>query len=165
MSNIYSCEKVTYSKLWFSKFKKLVFRSVLGELQLRKISLNYKTSCCNLKIRDLGAKLCGLSIVFILKGIMIKSQKAKSPCQRKSPCFLLNKNIKKRRNRKCEILHRILGRLTLCFSSYKNCKLKVKLWWTGAGKKKKKNSAFFATLIFSAGYFFKICVLSQCIVH
>ena len=27
------------------------------ELQLTKTSLNFKTSCCNLKIRGLGAKL------------------------------------------------------------------------------------------------------------
>ena len=27
-------------------------------------------SCCNLKIRDLGAKLCVFTVIFILKGIM-----------------------------------------------------------------------------------------------
>ena len=32
--------------------------SVLGELQLTQTSLNFKTSCSNLKIRGLGAKLC-----------------------------------------------------------------------------------------------------------
>ena len=53
----------TFSKPQFSKFKKLVFRSVFGELQLPQISLNFKTSRYNLKIRCLGAKLC---VVFLL---------------------------------------------------------------------------------------------------
>ena len=53
MSNIYL--KVT--------IKKSVTRSVFGELQLRQISLNFRTSCCNLKIRGLGARL---SVAFLL---------------------------------------------------------------------------------------------------
>ena len=47
-----------FSKLRFSKLKKFVTRSVSGELQLMQILLNFKTPCFNLKIRDLGAKLC-----------------------------------------------------------------------------------------------------------
>ena len=31
--------------------------SVFGELQLRQISLNFKTFCCNLKISGVGVKL------------------------------------------------------------------------------------------------------------
>ena len=58
MSNIYlKLEKLTFSNLKISKFKKFVTSSVLGELQLTQILLNFKTSCCNFKIRDLGAKL------------------------------------------------------------------------------------------------------------
>ena len=34
-----------------------------------------------------------------------------------------------------------------CFSSYKNCKLKVKLWWVGARDRKKR--AFFVSFILS----------------
>ena len=59
MSNI--CLKVTiltFSRFRFYVFKKFVSRSVFGEPQLTQISLNFKTSCCNLKIRGLGAKLC-----------------------------------------------------------------------------------------------------------
>ena len=37
---------------------KFISRSVFGELQLKQISLNFQTSCCNLKIKGLGAKLC-----------------------------------------------------------------------------------------------------------
>ena len=49
----------------------------------------------------------------------------------------------------------------MCFSSYKNCKLKVKLWWVGACERKKR--AFFVPL--TEGNFFNISVLSQCLVY
>ena len=74
MSNIYLKltieKKLTFSKLRFSKFKKLVTRSVFGGLQLTQISLKFKTYG-NLKIRDQGAKTVYIfSINLILKGIM-----------------------------------------------------------------------------------------------
>ena len=80
----------------------------------------------------------------------------------KSPCILLNKNInlKTKRNRKWKI-HTVLERRTLCFSSYRNCKLKVKVWWVGARERKKKASL--VPFILPEGNFFIICVLSQCI--
>ena len=56
--------KLMFSKLQFSKFKKFVSRSVFGELQLRQITLNFQTSCCNLKTRSLGAKLCVAFLFF-----------------------------------------------------------------------------------------------------
>ena len=58
ISNIYL--KVTNeenSKLLFYKLKKFVTWSIFGKLQIMEISLNFKTSCCNLEIRGLGAKL------------------------------------------------------------------------------------------------------------
>ena len=61
MSNIYL--KVTIEKNWrsqnfdFINLKKFVTRSVFAGLLLTQISLNSKTSCCNLKFRGLGAKL------------------------------------------------------------------------------------------------------------
>ena len=58
MSNIYLKITIeTFSK-WFSVFKTFVTRSVFGELLLTQISVNFKTSCCNLKIKGLRAKLC-----------------------------------------------------------------------------------------------------------
>ena len=66
-------------------------------------------------------------------------------------------------NWKWKIPHTVLERQTLCFSSYKNHKLKVKLWWVGARERKKR--AFFVPFILSEGIFFNICVLSQCIVY
>ena len=70
MWNIYLKVNIeTFSKLPFFRFKTFVTRSVFGELQLTQITLNFKTSCSNLKIR--GAKtVCGFSITLILKGIM-----------------------------------------------------------------------------------------------
>ena len=62
-----------------------------------------------------------------------------------------------------KIPHIVLETQTLCFSSYKNHKLKVKLWWVSARKRKK--SAFFVPFILSERIFFNICVLSQCIVY
>ena len=41
----------------FSMFKLFVSRSDFGEIQLRQMSMNFRTYCCNLKIRGLGAKL------------------------------------------------------------------------------------------------------------
>ena len=75
----------------------------------------------------------------------------------KSSCILLNKNInfhKKERNQKWEIPHTFLERRTLCFSSYKNRKLK-----------EKKREGIFCTIILSKVIFFMICVLSQCILY
>ena len=63
--------KVTIDKKWctqnfdFKSFKKFVSRSVLGELQLMQISLNFQTFCCSLKIRDFGAKLCVPFLLFL----------------------------------------------------------------------------------------------------
>ena len=61
MSNIFYL-KVTIEKNRRSKnfdFISLNFFSpvVFGELQLTQLSLNFKTSCCNIKIRGLGAKV------------------------------------------------------------------------------------------------------------
>ena len=71
--------------------------------------------------------------------------------------------LKTKRNQKWKIPHTVLGRQTLCFSSYKNRKLKVKLWWDGARKREKR--VFFVPFILSEGNFFNICVLSQCRVY
>ena len=47
------------------------------------------------------------------------------------------------------------------FSSYKNRKLKVKVWWVWTRERKKR--AFLVPFILEV--FFNICVLSQCIVY
>ena len=52
---------------------------------------------------------------------------------------------------------------TLCFSSCKNRKLKVKMWWVRACERKKK--VFFVPMILLEENFFSICFLSQCKVY
>ena len=64
--------------------------------------------------------------------------------------------IKRKLNRKWKIPHILLERRNLCFSSYKNLELKVKLWWVGAGERGK--SAFLVTFIFLY-YFFALCTV------
>ena len=157
-----SCLKVTietFSKLWFSGFKKFITRSVFGSFWLSQISLNFKTSCRNLKIRRLGANYVWLFYYFDFERIY-------DVLNSKSPCILLNKNInfiKTKQNWKRKISHTVSERENLCFSSYNNHKLKVKLWWVGARKRKKR--VFFVPFILFKGFFFKICLLSQCIVY
>ena len=70
--------------------------------------------------------------------------------------------IKTERNWKRKIPHIVLERRTLCFSSYKNRKLKIELWWVGACERKKR--AFFVPLILSERISLTL-VLSQCIVY
>ena len=79
MSNI--CLKVTIETQNFNFLGiKIFYQFRFGELQLSQISLNFKT-CCNLKIKRLGAKLCGFSIILILKGVMtFQSQRVHALC-------------------------------------------------------------------------------------
>ena len=62
MSNIY-LKVAIEKKLTFSK--KICHQvSFCHQLQLTQISLNFKTSCCNLKIRNLVAKLYVAFLLF-----------------------------------------------------------------------------------------------------
>ena len=129
-------------------FKKFVSRSVFGEHQPAQISLNFKNSYCKLNIRDLGAKLCFASLLFCFwkDYVVLKSQ---------SSCILLNKNVNFNKNETglkiWKTPHTVLERRTMCLSSFKNRKLKVKLLWVGARERRKK--AFFVPLILSEGNF------------
>ena len=65
MSNIYIKVTIeTFSKFRLFGFKKFATRLVFGQFQLTQMSLNFKTSCCNLEIRGLGAKLCVTFLLF-----------------------------------------------------------------------------------------------------
>ena len=63
---------------------------------------------------------------------------------------------------KWKIPHTVSERRTLCFSSYKNRKLKVKLWWVGTRKRKKD---FLYRSSCPEGNFFDICLLFKCIMY
>ena len=83
----------------------------------------------------------------------------------KSPYFLLNKNKKFNKNEmkwKWKILNTVLERWNMCFSSYKNRKLKKKTVMSWSSRKKKK---FCVALTLSEGDCFNICLLFQCIVY
>ena len=54
--------------------KKFVLTSVAWELQLVQISLNFQNSCCNLKIRGLGAKLCVAFLLFLFSQQLWRSK-------------------------------------------------------------------------------------------
>ena len=103
--------------------------------------------------RSRSKSSCGFSIILILKG---------------SRCFLLNKYMNFDKNEtesKIENPPHTFRDTNLVLNSlYKSPKLKVKLWWLGVSSRKKK-SAFLVTFIFSAGRFFYICVLAQCLVY
>ena len=133
----YYWEKLTFSKFRFSKFKKFVFRPVFEELQLTQISLNFKTSCYNLKIRGLVAKLLWIFYNFNFE---------RKYDVLKSPCILLNKNINFNKNGKSHTQF-----LKDELNSYKNHKIKLKLWWVGARERKKK--VLFVPFILSKGFF------------
>ena len=92
-----------FSKLQFSKFNKFVSRSVFEELQLTQMSLNFKTCYRNLKIRGLGAKLCGGFLIFLfLNGIVtFWSQRFDAFCWTK--IYTVQTLIKTKRNREMNL--------------------------------------------------------------
>ena len=83
----------------------------------------------------------------------------------KISCFLLNRNInltKTKRDRRSEIPQTLLERRTLCFTSYKNHELKVKLWWFGA--RQRRTSVFFKVYFVRRNFFKHLCFTSLYIV-
>ena len=72
--------------------------------------------------------------------------------QKKGPCILLNKNINFNKNKMELKMENPPQRRNLCFSSYKNPKLKVKLWWVEARERKKEK--IFSTVYFVRREFF-----------
>ena len=68
----------------------------------------------------------------------------------KGPYFLLNQKINFNKNQKeSKMENTLLERRTLCFTSYKNRELRVKLCWVGAYERKKR--AFFVSFVLSKG--------------
>ena len=75
----------------------------------------------------------------------------------KSPCILLNKNVNFNWNETKSKIQNPRETNRVFQSSYKNRKLKVKLWWAGARKRKKK--AFFVPFILFKGK--HLCFISM----
>ena len=120
MPNIYL--NVTIEKNWRSqnfKFKKFVIRSAFGELQLTQISFNFKILLKN--------------CVWLFYYFNFESNY--DVLKSKKPCILLKKNKNFNKNKMESKMETSTHSFTLCFSSYKNCKLKVKLCWSSQKKK------------------------------
>ena len=138
-----------FSKLRFSGFKKFVTRSVFEELQLTQISLNFQTSCCNLKIRSLGAKLCVACLFFNFER---NHDFLKSKC----PCILLSKNInfnKNERESKIENPTYSFRETNLVFQLLQESQIKSKIVMRWALERKKRT--FFR--IYITSYTFVVC--------
>ena len=83
-----------------------------------------------------------------------------------TPCIVLNKNINFNKNQAKSKMknpkHTLLERRTLCFSSYKNRKLKIKMRWVGARERNKEH--YLLRLYCQKGISLRF-VLSRCIVY
>ena len=135
MPNIYlkvtiekNMKKLTFSKIRFSMFNKFVTRSVLGSSNSRR--------CWILKLLVASKKL------------EVWEQNCAWLFCHQSPCILLNKSINFNKHKTKSKMENptVLEWQTLCFSSYKNHKWKVKLWWVVAHERKKR--AFFVPFVF-----------------
>ena len=120
MSN--SCLKVTLEKKRYSQNFNFPI--------LKNLSPGQFLGSSNSKLRGLRAKLC---VVFLSLWIWKELWQFKERMHFVGQKLSFNKNETGSKKRK---FHTILERQTLCFSSYKNWKLKVKLWWVGALKKR-----------------------------
>ena len=120
MSN--SCLKVTLEKKRYSQNFNFPI--------LKNLSPGQFLGSSNSKLRGLRAKLC---VVFLSLWIWKELWQFKELMHFVGQKLSFNKNETGSKKRK---FHTILARQTLCFSSYKNWKLKAKLWWVGALKKR-----------------------------
>ena len=84
------------------------------ELQLTQISLNFQNSCCNLKVRGLGEKLCMTFFCYFY------FERNYDVLKSRSPYFSLKKNINFDINEtELKIPHSDLERLTFCSACMK----------------------------------------------
>ena len=121
-----------------------------------KISLNFKTSYYNLKISGLGAKLWVAFLSFSFWKELWRF-KVKDPMHFVEQNINFNKNATESKMKNPTYSFK---RRTLYFNSYKNRKLKVKLWWVGARKRKKR--AFLYRLFCPKKFFLHLCFISMC---
>ena len=131
-----------------------------GELQFMKISLNFKTSRCNLKIRGLATKLCVAFLLFFNFG------RNYDVLRSKSPYILLNKNINFHENEtesKMENPIHSFRETHLVLQLTKESQIKSKSVMSWSSRKEKQG--VFCSVYFAWSNFFNICVLCQCIVY
>ena len=92
------CLKVPIRKSWRSRtFDFLILKNFspgqfLGSSNSRRYHWIFKTSCCNLKVRGLGVKLCPDFLFFF------NFERNYDVLKSKNPCILLNRNINFNKN-------------------------------------------------------------------
>ena len=128
-----------FQNFYFLGLKNLTPVSFLGAPTHADI-IEFWNFLLQLKDQRSGSKtLCSFSIILILKGTMtFQSQRVHVFCWTK-----LSTLVKMKQNRKWKIPHTVLERRTLCFSSYSNHKLKMKMLLVGAHKRKKRSFIYF----------------------
>ena len=119
-----------FSRHWFLESKKFVSRSVSGKLLLTQLVLSFNTFCWNLKIRGLALKAYAAFLIFQFWE-ELWSFKVKE-----TMLFLEQKS--KLQNQKSKMPHTLFERRSLCFSSCKSCKFKIKLDEWELAKEKKR---------------------------
>ena len=125
-----------------------------------KISLNFKTSRCNLKVSRQATKLCVAFLLFFNFG------RNYDVLRSKSPYILLNKNINFNENEtesKIENPIRSFRETHLVLQLKKESQIKSKSVMSWSSRKKKQE--VFCSVYFARSNFFNICVLCQCIVY
>ena len=119
--------------------------------------MNFQSTCCNLKIRDLRAKLC------VQFSYYFNFEEKYDVLKGKSPYILLNKNKNFKKNKtesKMENPTYSFRKTNLVLQLIQESQIKSKTVMSWSARKKKKR-AFFSPFILCQGSFFKICVLSQ----
>ena len=124
--------------LRFSKFKNSSW--IFMEPQLTQLSFNFKT-CWNLKAIGVFAIVC------VWPFYHFDFERNYNVLNSNSLCFLLNKNINYNQNKMESHIH-FWRAESLCFSSYKNRNLKLKLCWFAALKKRRHFYGLFKVPLF-----------------
>ena len=150
----YYWKKLTFSKLLFCKFKKLVTRSNWGA-PTHAVITEFSNFFLQLKNQKSESKnLCGFSIILIFNGILAFS------------FFLLNKNINFNKNEtesKIENPTHSFRETNLVLQLIEESQIKSKTIMSWSSQKKKES--IFAQFILSEEKCLNICELSQCIVY
>ena len=126
-------------------------------LQLTQISLNFKTSCCNLK-SDVWEQNCVWPFYYF------NFERNYDVLKSKSPCILFNKNINLNKNEtesKMENPTYSFRQTILALQLMSELQIKSKTAMS-CSTRKKKRGYFLYRLSFILSEF---CVLSQCIVY
>ena len=155
MSKIYLKGNIEKNWYWKVLIWKIRLKVSFWEASWRSIlSLNFKTSCCN--IMETCEHKCVSFFHHFKFSILVFILVLNYDVLTKYTKFVLFVGRKTKWIENGKFHHMFLKRWTLCFTVYKNHELK---WWLGAQERKKIE--FFVTFILSEGNVFNTCVLSK----